>query len=424
MNTRNTADHAFVRQLNLSSVLRLIYASAPLSRAQLATKTGLNKSTISSLVGDLLERKLIRETGINSAGTGRPATLLEVNAKVGAVISVELGVDFVSAALLDFMGNILWRRQIGADPAESQAETIEQIRGLILNTVMVSGQKGLPVLGLSFAVPGTVDLETGVLIFSPNLNWRAVSFRSLFADSGLKIYVENDANAAAVAEHLFGAAQHSRDFVFVFAGVGLGGGLFLNDRLYRGSKGFAGEIGHMPILADPLAIPCQCGNSGCWESYANQASILARAQRRLDEGGSRRGLMPSLMKEQHAPLSISIINQAADEGDADALEALAEAGAALGNGAAGLINMLNPEKIILGGPITVAKEHLMPAIMESISRHAIQEIAAQTEIAMSAFGRDASLIGAAAVVLDDILTNPTQVAKEVMSRIEMNTLVP
>src|SRR5512139_3474584 len=106
MNPRNTADHALVREINLSSVLRLIYEAAPLSRAQLAARTGLNKSTVSSLVGDLLERKLIHETGIDSIGAGRPATMLEVNPQAGAVIAVELGVDFVAAALIDLTGHI------------------------------------------------------------------------------------------------------------------------------------------------------------------------------------------------------------------------------------------------------------------------------------------------------------------------------
>ena len=119
MYQRNIADHVFVRELNLSSVLKLIYSEAPISRAQLAARTGLNKSTISSLVEDLLDRKLIQETGINSVGTGRPATQLEINGKVGAVVGVELGVDFVAVLVTDFLGKILGRKQGSADPAAS-----------------------------------------------------------------------------------------------------------------------------------------------------------------------------------------------------------------------------------------------------------------------------------------------------------------
>jgi glucokinase-like ROK family protein len=418
MRSRNPADQGFLRELNLSAVLRLIYTQAPLARAQLAKKTGLNKSTVSSLVEDLMLRKLVYETGTNSNTAGRPSTLLEINPKVGAVIAVELGVDFVAAALIDFAGKIHWRKQISADPAESQAETIGQTRALVAETLAISRERDLPVLALSFAIPGTVDLDAGVLIFAPNLNWRNVSFRTIFADSQLKIYVENDANAAAVGEHLFGAAQDAQDFVFVFAGVGLGGGLFLNDRLYRGKSGAAGEIGHTPIRQQPVQPECHCGNRGCWETYANQASIVSRIQTRLDGPGREGSLIASLMEEQRAPLSISLIKQAADAGDHAALAALADAGAAMGNGMAGLINVLNPEKIILGGPVSIAGDHLLPSILETVQAQSMHGTEVQTEIKVSAFGPDASLIGAAAVVVDDILTYPTQVAKEVMAGTE------
>jgi glucokinase-like ROK family protein len=420
MDHRRATDIAFIRGANLSSVLRLVYGSAPLSRSQLAAKTGLNKSTISSLVEDLLHRKLVHETGLNSNGAGRPATLLEVNPRVGAVIAIELGVDFVSAAVIDFVGSILWRKQIGADPAESQDETIGETRVLVREALAECHNRELPVLGLSFSIPGTVDLDEGVLIFAPNLNWHNVPFRELFASAELQVYIENDANAAAVAEHLFGVAQDVKDFVFVFAGVGLGGGLFLNGRLYRGKGGYAGEIGHTSIMAEPFQLECHCGHQGCWEIYANQTSIIRRVEARL--AGKAGGMISSMMEASHTPLSISLINQAADAGDKDAREALEEAGRAMGNGFAGLINIFDPEKIILGGPVSIAGNHLMPSIMESVQRHAMHEIADQTEIHVSAFGADASLVGAAAVVVDDILTNPTRVEKEVMAGRELDTI--
>jgi glucokinase-like ROK family protein len=413
MEIKNTADHVFVREVNLSSVLRSIYSEAPLSRAQLANKTGLNKSTISSLVEDLLDRKLIHEIGINNVGTGRPATQLEVNSNVGGVLGVELGVDFVGVMLADFKGRILGRKQVSADPAASQEKTFGQAQKLIDEMTLECHNLGLRVLGLSFSIPGTVDLDEGVLIFAPNLQWRNVPMRKLFAGStGLKVFIENDANAAALAEHLFGAAQHLRDFLFVFAGVGLGGGLFLNGQLYRGKGGYAGEIGHTPIIAEPFLKPCRCGNLGCLETYANQISIMERVQERMKTKQSN--LINTLMEKQNAPLSITIIKQAADAGDTDALDSLAEAGTAMGIGLAGLVNIFNPEMIILGGPISVAGEYLLPSIRQSVNKHAMHEIDVQAETSLSVFGPDASLIGAVAVVVDDILTNPTQIEKEVV----------
>jgi glucokinase-like ROK family protein len=419
MNPSIIVDQTSVRERNLSSVLRLIYSLAPLSRAKLAAKTGLNKSTISSLVEDLLDRNLIHEIGTDSVGTGRPATLLEINPKAGAVVGVELGVDFVAVVLADFIGHILWRKQVGADPAASQEKTLGQTHVLVEEALVVCRRMRLRVLGLSFSIPGTVDLDKGIVIFAPNLNWHNVPLQEIFSKStGIKVFIENDANAAAVAEHLFGAAQHLRDFIFVFAGVGLGGGLFLNGQLYRGRGGYAGEIGHTSIMAEPLQMPCHCGNLGCWETYANQYSIIRRVQSRLET--QRSSLLPSLMDEQDAPLSISIIKRAADAGDKDAIDSLAEAGTAMGNGIAGLVNIFNPEKVILGGPISVVGDYLLPSVKQSVNKYAMPEIVAQTEINFSAFGPDSSLIGAVAIVVDDILTSPALVEKEVMLGVKLN----
>ena len=399
MKTFTTADQTFVRGQNLSSVLQVIHSEEPLSRAQLAIETGLNKSTVSSLVEDLLDRNLIHETGINSNGMGRPAMLLEINPKAGGIIGVEFGVDFIAILLTDFVGNVLLRKKVVADPAASQKKTLNQALQLIDEAILYCKDLNYHILGISFSIPGTVELNEGLLIFAPNLNWHNVPIRKIFSEhTGLKVFIENDANAAAIAEHLFGAAQKIDDFIFVFAGVGLGGGLFLNGELYRGKGGYAGEIGHTSIMAEPLQLPCHCGNLGCWETYANQESIVRRMKSHLAD-------------KQKDSLSISMIKQAADEGDKNAIEAISEAGTAMGIGLAGLINIFNPEKIIVGGPISIVGDYLLPPIKNSVKKYSMAEISVQTEISLSEFGSDASLIGAIAIVVDDILKNPIHVER-------------
>lgn len=399
-------DQAFVRESNLSSVLRLIHSQAPISRAQLAGITGLNKSTVSSLVDELIERRLVHETGSNSSGAGRPATMLEINSQVGLIVGVELGVDFVSVAVTDFMGNIIWRRREDASPNEGQQKMIDQTLRIVKEAMTAGKRKNTPFLGLGLATPGTVDIEKGVLIFAPNLHWRNVPFRKIFSEqTKLNVFVENDANAAAVAEHLFGTARRCQDFLFVFAGVGIGGGLFLNGKLYRGKNGYAGEIGHSPIMAEPSQTVCHCGNRGCWETYANQYSIIQRVQARLEV--KRSSIIPKLMAEHNSALTIPLIKQAAEAGDREAIDSFTEAGNAMGKGLAGLINIFNPEKIILGGPLSVAGEYLLPAIKETMSHHAMPEIDQQSEVLLSPFGPDASLIGAIAIVAYDILSLPS-----------------
>ncbi len=408
---KNSADQAFVRETNLSLVLRMIHTLSPLSRAQLAVKTGLNKSTVSSLVDDLLERTLVHETGINSIGAGRPATLIEMNPQAGYIIGVELGVDFVSVAVTDFLGDIVWQQKEDADPAEDQDQMLNQTLRIVKVGLAAGKKRNYRFLGLGLATPGTVDLNERLLIFAPNLHWRNVPFGKIFSEhTQLRVYVENDANAAAIAEHSFGTARQCQDFIFVFAGVGIGGGLFLNGKLYRGKNGYAGEIGHSPIMAEPAQTVCHCGNRGCWETYANQYSIIQRVQARLEV--KRTSILPKLMAEQNSPLTIPLIKQAADAGDIEAIESFTEAGRAMGQGFAGLINIFNPEKIILGGPLSLAGEYLLPAIKETVGRHSLPEIDKQAEVLLSPFGPDASLIGAIAIVADDVLSHPTKVERK------------
>jgi predicted NBD/HSP70 family sugar kinase len=162
-------------------------------------------------------------------------------------------------------------------------------------------------------------------------------------------------------------------------------------------------------MAEPFQAPCHCGNRGCWETYANQYSIIRRVQARLE--AKRSSIIPDLMKEQNAPLSISIIKQAADSGDQEAIESLAETGVAMGIGFATLINILNPEKIILGGPLSIVGEYLLPSVTSVATKHALPEMKPKVDILLSSFEGDASLIGAVSVVVDDIQSNPTHIER-------------
>ncbi len=415
MPTRNSADQAFVREINLSLVMRYLLDSAPVSRAQIAQAVGLNKSTVSSLIEDLMERRLVHETGMQAMGTGRPATLLEINPQAGGIIGVAFGVDFVAVAVTDFNGTILWRQQRDSNPGDAVELTLSQALGLVRQAVELCAAQSLDLLGIGLSAPGTVDIERGVLIFAPNLHWRNIPLRAFFSEhTGLKVFLENDANAAAVAEHLFGAARQSQNFIFVFAGVGIGGGLFLDGKLHRGNKGFAGEIGHAPIMMDAKQTACHCGNYGCWESYANQGAIIERVGARIaNQPGSP---IHRLMAAQDSNLTLSIIKQAADAGDVDALTTLSEAGKAMGHGFAILINILNPEKIILGGPLSVLGDHLLPTIETTATQHALPEIGSWVKVTRSSFGTDASLMGAVSIVVDNILSHPTNVERRAQDK--------
>ncbi|MBN1660449.1 MAG: ROK family transcriptional regulator [Anaerolineae bacterium] len=406
-----TGDQTLLREINLSTVLRYLHSRAPLSRSGLADLTGLNKTTVSSLVEELLDRELVCEVGIDNSRAGRPATLLDLNPDAGAIVGVALGVDFVAIVLSDFRGNIRWRRRQVTDPTQSCETMLALTLDMTEEAVAANRDHGaLRLLGLGIATPGTVNVDEGVLIFSPNLQWHNVPYRAIFqARLALPVLVDNDANAAALAEHMFGVARQAQTFVSIFAGVGVGGGLFLNGELYRGAGGLAGEIGHTNFALEHYRRPCRCGHRGCWETTVAQDSVVERIRGRLVAG--RQSLVAQLMAERNAPPTLAMVVEAAHAGDGQAIEVLAETGHLLGVGIANLINIFNPEMIVLGGPLSTAGDYLLPAIHQAIENSTLPEIRAQAQVVLSAFGADASLIGAVALVVDDILARPSSVER-------------
>ncbi|MFN8454669.1 MAG: ROK family transcriptional regulator [Anaerolineae bacterium] len=403
-----TGDQTLLREINLSTVLRYLQAGPAVSRAGLANLTGLNKTTVSSLVEELLERGLVHEIGLATSAGGRPATLLELNPQAGRIIGVELGVDFISVILTNLAGQLCWRRVQETDPAQPQEAIIDLALCLVNEAGQASQAEGMRLLGLGLSVPGMVNVESATLLFSPNLQWRNVPLGQIFAQrTGVTVLVENDANAAALAEHFFGVARQVQNFIFLSIGVGIGGGLFLNGNLYRGASGLAGEIGHTTSLMSNGNRPCRCGNRGCWETSSNQYALIERVRALLDVGQS--SLVTQLMAEQNSRLTLAVIAQAAGAGDAVALEALAETGTAIGLGVANLINTFNPEMVVVGGAMSVTGDYLLPAIKEVISKRTLIET--QPQIVLSTFGPAASVIGAAALVVNAILASPSRVER-------------
>ena len=212
----------------------------------------------------------------------------------------------------------------------------------------------------------------------------------------------------AIAEQLIGNARRTSSFISIVAGIGVGSGLFLNGRLYRGKNGFAGEIGHTTLI-EGQNRPCRCNKRGCWENSANLYSLIERVRARLEIG--MRSSIPSLRSQNGSPLNLEVILQAAEEDDAVALEALHETGEALGIGVANMINIFNPEMVILGGTLSLAGKYLLPAMIEFTEDRVLSDLKQRTQLALSAFGADAGVMGAVALVMESILNEPLRVDK-------------
>jgi len=398
-----TADQNLVRKFNTAVAINTLRHRAPLSRAELASTTGLNRSTVSSIVNQLLAEGLVQETIFQSYRVGRPGMLLELNPSGGFAVGIELGVDFISLVVTDFVANVLWRQRIESDPADGQDTILERAFAMTRQALAEGYARGLRPLGIGLGVPALVDLAHGELKFAPNLGWKNVQLRQKWMDQfNLPMFVENDAKASAMGEYYFGVARGLSDFIYLNAGVGLGSGIMIDGKLFRGSHGYATEVGHMII--DPNGELCGCGKRGCWETLVGSRAVIRRFKHTLRQG------VPSTVlhatDNDLANVTFEDVADAALQGDEAALSAMREVGAKLGFGIANLVNIFNPQMVVLGGALAYASEIFLPMIEKVVATNAMSIPTEDVKIAASAYGPDACVIGAATLVLDNILREP------------------
>lgn len=402
-NRYRTGDHALIRQINLSAILFHLRENAPISRAALAEITGLNKTTVSSLVSELIENQFVREVGLESGGVGRRAMLLRLNPAAGCIVSGEIGVDFISVVAADFAAEIIWRHQTRIDPAMGQDAIVEQATALLWRATQQGQSSCHRLLGVAVGVPGLVDQSTGALLFAPNLGWKDVPVRTILQQTfDAPVFVDNEANLAALGEHFFGAAQGYEEVLYISAGVGLGGGVVHDGQLCRGVTGVAGELGH--ITMEPDGELCNCGNRGCWETLVSQRALFRRVKRAVDAGHASQ--LSKAVDGDFSRLTVPLVAEAARAGDSVAQEAFDAIGHSLGIGIASLVNALNPELVVFGGILSLAWEFLLPPVTEEIQQRALRWNREAMQVVLARHGFDACVVGGLALVLQDILREP------------------
>jgi glucokinase-like ROK family protein len=398
-----TADQALIRKLNTAIILDILRRHAPLSRADLAARTDLNRSTVSIIVNSLIEEGFVQEIELQSSKIGRPGISLGLNPRGGFAIGVEIGVDFISVLLTDFTANPLWQQRVLSDPAEDQIRILDNTSELIQQAIDEGMNQGLRPLGIGVGVPGLVDIRQGKLVFAPNLRWSNVPLRLMLSQRfNLPSFVENEANAAALGEYYFGVARGVDSFIYLSTGIGLGGGIMIDGKLFRGSNGYAGEVGHMTV--EPDGELCGCGKHGCWETKVGPRAVLGRVRKVLSDGAQ--SAIYDLVGGKLDNVTFEIVVEAARAGDAVALEALQDVGKYLGIGVVNLINVFNPELIVLGGALSLANEFLLQVIRGTVCESALKPPCEHARFEASAHGADACVMGAVALVLDDILREP------------------
>jgi glucokinase-like ROK family protein len=249
-----------------------------------------------------------------------------------------------------------------------------------------------------------VDQATGALLFAPNLGWKDLPIRAILQESfNAPLFVDNEANIAALGEHYFGAAQGYDEVVYISAtGVGLGGGIVHGGRVFSGVTGVGAEFGHMTM--DPDGEICKCGNQGCWETQVSQQALFRHVWRRVDQGEVSR--LSEMTGGRRASLTVPLIVEAARAGDTVALDALKIIGRHLGIGIASLVNALNPELVVLGGTLSLAGEFLMPVIQREVEQRALKWNREAMRLVLAKHGFDACVMGGVAAVYQAILAQP------------------
>lgn len=376
-----------MRRRNLSRVMHAVAAHGPLSRAAVATRIGLTRATVSTLVDELIRSGLLDELGPERPSrVGRPGSALAVSGSGPAGIGAEVGVDHLAVCAVDLRGEVRARavRQ-GSNRGRAPGPVLKELVALVRQVSNEAQLAGLRPAGVAVAVPGLVARDTRTVVRAPNLDWHDVDLGALLPGR-LPLTVDNEANFGALAELWLGD-DVPQDFLHVSAEIGIGAALVVDGRLLRGTRGFAGELGHVPVWPDGPA--CACGGRGCLEQYAGEEAVLRAAG--VDPDADRVGLLA----------------ERAAQGDKDVRQALQGAGTALGIALTGAVNLLDPRSVVLGGALSRLAPWLLPSLEGELSHRTAGTTCA---VAVSKLGSDGPLLGAAHSVVRAVLDDPTGAA--------------
>lgn len=349
MKQKPTGDLALIKKMNTSIVLEAIIKHAPLSRAQISELTGLNKATVSSLVQDLIDSNLVLENGPGESSGGRKPVMLLFNGTAGYAVGIDLGVNYIRGVLSDLEGNVISELQRSLKRHDPDF-ALEQLASCIQELMSKAPDSAYGVVGIGVGVPGIVD-DHGSILFAPNLKWHQVKLQRLLEERfGLPVTIDNEANAGAQGEQKYGAGRGIRNQIYVSVGIGIGTGIILNKELYKGASGFSGELGHLSIEYN--GKPCSCGNQGCWELYASENALLERAA--------------SLGFD-----SLEDLLASAEDGNEQVRELISSIGDYLGAGIANIVNVFNPDVVIIGNRMSRAKTWLELSVQAAVDRRTL-----------------------------------------------------
>lgn len=383
-----------IKRSNRATVLNFIRQQGSVSRSGIARELGLSPTTASAAVSDLLASGLVHESGRGESTGGRRPVLLEINPHGGTVISVDVASAYrgrtIRAAALDLQSEILTEIRRPAE-IESNKMMLAAVQGVIEELIMSPAVQLHEAVAIGIGVPGLVNAEWGEIVFT-NMGVAKLKLGPLLAETfGAPVLVQNSEDAAAVGECRFGAGRGCSTLLYLSVGAGVGAGLVVDGQIHQRSRISAGEIGHVTV--EPNGPRCRCGNSGCLSALVSSDNLVAAVQAALPA--------PPITR-----LDVRDILRAAEAGRAPYLEIVTHVAEAIGIAIANVINLLNPEVIVLGGELFEGSKWLFAAVEQVVQRRVLRDYLPGVRLVRSSLGRRAGLQGVAVLALDTIL-DPT-----------------
>ncbi len=381
--THHGVDHHLMRDMNEIAVLLAIINGGMVSRREITAYTHLTDSTVSHVTRKLLTQNLLEEVDVPQERRGRPEKLLLLRPQAARLMSLVLDVDHFEIGLVDLSGR-LSNHQIHPMPPGVAPDDILPTIAAELSILLESEPD--PVWGLGISVPGIVNAD-GVLVSSPNLHWSDLPLKERFEETvGVPVMVANEADAAALGEYYFGNGKGSALLIYLSLGVGIGCGIVMEGHLFTGVSGAAGEIGHTTLMLDgPL---CPCGRRGCFEALASTRALVeaAHAYPEAEPGLSSREIIARSL-----------------EGERWALQAVHNIADYVGQAAVNIVNLFDPDRLILGGPLAQAENYLLWPVERRLETESISHKNRQLTVQMSTFRDQSTIIGSGACVLEQVL---------------------
>lgn len=381
-----------VRRANLRAIVRELHLTGPQSRSDLVARTGLTRSAIRGLIGELVSGGLATEGPAALDGTpGRPSPLVRANPDGVAVLAFEIAVDSLAAAAVGLGGAVLDRVRVPLPRGRSSVTEIAAALSELADYVRGRLPSDDVIVGVGVAVVGVVRRSDGMVSLAPNLGWRDEALGDALVealDLAVPTAFANESDLAAFAELRRGSGRGYQDLALVWGSIGVGGGLVVGGEPLTGAAGYGGEVGHIPV--NPDGLPCRCGSTGCWETEVGAGALLRRAGEPA-EGGTA---------------AWDEVLRAAAAGSPVALEAFAETGRWMGIGLAGIINVLNPQLVLLGGRFAPAYAFIRAALEAELDRRVLRASRHLVRVVPASLGDDAPLLGAAELAFEPLLTDP------------------